>query len=131
MLAKGISFYAIMIIAMATCYSPNPENKFGFDLPFDLHTGEIKAEIWGKWKRYDPIELIADNKDALSSLKLLYFECGKSDEYNLLYGARVLDNKLTELGIDHQYNEFDGGHRKLDYRYDTSLQIISDTINHQ
>ena len=34
------------IVAMAACYSPNPASPYGFDLPMDEKTGEIRADVW-------------------------------------------------------------------------------------
>ena len=34
-LEKGTSFYVLAVAAMASCYSPNPDSPWGFDLPFD------------------------------------------------------------------------------------------------
>ena len=48
MLAKGTSFYALTTAAMAACYSPNPESPWGFDLPFDTFTGELRPEVWAR-----------------------------------------------------------------------------------
>ena len=42
-----------------------------------------------------------------------------------------MEKKLNELNIPHIYHEFEGGHRKLDYRYDTSLEIISNPFASQ
>ena len=44
-------FAALNTIGMSACYSPNPESEFGFDLPFDLETGEIRERHLGKMAR--------------------------------------------------------------------------------
>ena len=125
MIRQGVSFYALNIAAMAACYSPNPDSPFGFDLPFDLHTGELKEEVWARWLAHDPVYLADEYAEALRSLKLLFLDCGLRDEYNLLYGARILTQKFEELGIPHQYEEFDDGHSNTAYRYEASLAAIS------
>ena len=33
-------FDGLIMMAMAACYSPNPNSEWGFDIPFDLETGE-------------------------------------------------------------------------------------------
>ena len=127
-LAKGVSFYALATCAMASCYSPNPEAAWGFDLPFDLYTGERDEAVWARWQAHDPIQMVDDHVEALQSLKLLYLDCGLRDEENLLYGARILSKKLNDLFIAHTYEEFEGGHRNTQFRYDVSLQKISEAF---
>lgn len=127
-LRQGTSFYAIAMAAMAACYSPNPDSPFGFDLPFNPYTGELHDDIWQRWLDLDPVNLVEEYARALRSLNLLYFDCGIYDQYNLLYGARILAQRLDGLDIDYQYEEFEGGHNNIQYRYDISLEAISNTI---
>ncbi len=125
-LAKGASFYALATAAMAACYSPNPEATLGFDLPFDTYTGEHEPEVWAHWQAADPVHMVGEYADALRGLKLLYLDCGLYDEENLLYGCRILSKRLNDLNILHTYEEFEGGHRNTQHRYDVSLKAISD-----
>ena len=114
-LSKGASFYALATAAMAACYSPNPEAPWGFDLPFDTFTGELKPEIWARWQAHDPINMaIAHEKDL--------------HKLNLLYGARILSKRFNDLNINHVYEEFEGGHRNTRFRYDVSLRLISENF---
>ncbi len=124
-LARGASFYALAVCAMAACYSPNPASPWGFDLPFDTYTGEIDPEVWARWQAHDPIHMAGEHEQALRSLKLLYLDCGIYDEENLLYGARILTKRFNDLHIRHHYKEFEGGHRNTRFRYDVSLKMIS------
>lgn len=121
-------FDVIAIAAMAACYSPDPASPVGFDLPFDEYTGEIRAEVWARWEAWDPVNLIEKYAEALRSLRLLYFECGTQDEFNLHYGARIFAKRLAAAGIPHQHVEFDDGHRDLAYRYDFSFRAISEAM---
>ena len=57
----------------------------------------------------------------LRSLKLLYFDCGTRDEWNLHLGARLLVERLNQSRVTHEYQEFDDGHMGVSYRYDVSL----------
>ena len=125
MLRQGTSFYALAVTAMSSCYSPNPNSELGFDFPFDLYTGEILPGIWQQWLENDLIHMVKEYTENLRSLKLIFFDCGTRDEENLLYGARIFDRRLEELGIAHHYEEFDWGHRDIEFRYDVSLKAIS------
>jgi enterochelin esterase family protein len=128
MLAKGVSFYALAMAAMASCYSPNPESPWGFDLPFDTFTGELHPEVWARWLANDPINLVSEYTEALRSLKLLYIDCGLYDEENLLYGARIFTHRLKEHNINFFFEDFEGGHRNTGHRYDVSLKMISEKL---
>jgi len=128
-LAKGVSFYALAFAAMCSCYSPNPASPWGFDLPFDTYTGELKPKVWARWQENDPIHMAAEHADALRSLQLLYLDCGLYDEENLLYGTRILAKQLNDLQIPHIFEQFEGGHRNTQFRYDVSLKAISNTFD--
>jgi enterochelin esterase family protein len=109
---------AVNILAMAACYA-------GFDLPVDTHTGEWNDAVWKRWCAHDPLNNLAKYKAALKKLKWLYLECGTRDEYGLLYGTRQLSTKLRQMGIRHRYEEFDGGHRNTNHRYDHLLYLLA------
>jgi enterochelin esterase family protein len=121
-------FAGLNIIGMSACYSPNPDSEIGFDLPFDLETGEIRAEIWAKWLAHDPIRLVEKSVENLKSLKLLYIDAGTSDEFALDIGAKILCQKLRDAGVQHVHEEFDDGHFNISYRYNRSLEMISEVI---
>jgi enterochelin esterase family protein len=118
-------FSALNIIAMSACYSPNPDSPLRFDLPFDPFTGQIRPGVWARWAAHDPLRLVRDRLSTLRKLKVLYFDCGNHDEYNLWLGARQLDALLDESDIPHIYEEFDGGHFNINWRYDISLPVIT------
>jgi S-formylglutathione hydrolase FrmB len=118
---------AINTIGMAACYSPNGSD---FDLPFNLETGEIREDIWARWLEHDPVRLVEKSVENLKSLKLLFIDAGTRDEFALDVGARILSNKLTEFGVPHIHEEFDDGHFSIGYRYDRSLELISEKILH-
>jgi enterochelin esterase family protein len=121
-------FAALNIIGMSACYSPNPKSEAGFDLPFDRKSGEIRAEVWARWLAHDPARMAADHADALKGLGLLFLDAGARDEFALDVGARVLSAKFNELGIRHVHEEFDDGHFNIGYRYDRSLELISEAV---
>lgn len=119
-------FSGLNIIGMSACYSPNGTN---FDLPFDLKTGKIREEIWRQWLAHDPVRLVEKHADSLKSLKLLFIDAGTRDEFALDLGARILSEKLTDFDISHVHEEFDDGHFNISYRYNRSLEIISQNID--
>lgn len=126
--ASGDFFGALNLCAMASCYSPDESAPLGFELPLDLYTGELRPEIWAHWKAHDPVNLVSEYAENLKTLKCLFFDCGTRDEYNLHYGARIYAQRLHQSEIDFIHEEFDDGHRGLNYRYDRSLTLFSEII---
>ena len=125
---KPAGFFDIIhTSAMSACYSPNPASPCGFDLPFAFYTGQLRSDVWQRWLTFDPINMLDDERhiDALRQMKLIYLDCGNQDEHALHYGARIFSQRLTQLNIPHQHQEFDGGHRHTQFRYDESLTTIS------
>ncbi|MET0754344.1 MAG: alpha/beta hydrolase-fold protein, partial [Pyrinomonadaceae bacterium] len=118
-------FSGLNIIGMSACYSPNPEIESGFDLPFNVETGEIRTDVWAKWLEHDPVRLVEKSVENLKSLKLLYIDAGTRDEFALDIGARILSKKLKDFDIPHIHEEFDDGHFNISYRYNRSLELIS------
>lgn len=122
-------FDALNIIAMSACYSPNPKSEFGFDLPFDLTTSELREDVWQKWLEHDPVRLASKYAENLKSLKLLYLDAGTRDEVFLDLGAKIFTERLKTLDIPHIHEQFDDGHRNINYRYNRSLEVISQHIS--
>lgn len=116
---------ALNTIGMSACYSPNGSD---FDLPFDLTTGEIRDDVWKRWLEHDPVRLVEKSVGNLKSLKLLYLTAGTRDEFALDLGARILSNKLNHFDIPHIHEEFDDGHFNISYRYNRSLELISQNL---
>jgi S-formylglutathione hydrolase FrmB len=126
---SGESMDTLNILAMASCYSPNPASPdLGIDLPFRLDTGELRPEVWERWLTHDPIRILAQRPDALRAARLVYLDCGTRDEWNLHIGARIFVDRLRSLGIPHVHEEFDDGHMRVTYRYERSLALISQAI---
>lgn len=117
---------AVNTIGMAACYSPNGA---AFDLPFDPATGAMRADVWSRWLQHDPVRLAEKHVDELKSLKLLFLDAGKRDEFSLDIGARILSKRLTDLGVEHIHEEFDGGHFNISHRQDRSLELISEHVD--
>jgi enterochelin esterase-like enzyme len=123
---KHDDFTVLNILAMAASYSPNPDSEpYGIDFPCDFVTGVFREDVWSRWLEHDPLTLLEVFKDKLRSAVLLYMDCGVRDEWNLHLGARMFSRRLMELGIAHEYEEFDDGHMNVGYRYDVSLPRIS------
>ena len=117
---------AMSTLAYAQAYTPNlAVPVVQADLPFDLQTGELRADVWSRWLACDPVRACAQHVAALRSLKLLFLDAGTSDEFALNFGHRVLADRLKKLDVPFQFEEFDGGHMGIDHRMDASLRRIT------
>jgi hypothetical protein len=116
-------------LAMAASYDPDPSQFLGIRLPVTFDTCEIIEERWANWMRQDPSVAIASQANNLHRLKALYIDCGKNDQFNLLYGARRFVRRLKELGIPHRYEEFPDNHSGVDYRMDESLLFLAEALS--
>jgi enterochelin esterase family protein len=120
---------ALNVVAMASCYSPDPAAPAGFVLPFFEKTGEIREEIWRRWLAFDPVRLVDSRADALRGCRLLYLDCGTKDEFALHLGARILSQRLRAFGVPHEHEEFEDGHFNIQYRMDVSLPRVIRAIS--
>ena len=116
----------LTVIAMSAFYSPVGEE---IELPFDIETGEILEDVWKRWIEKDPVRMVSKYAENLRKAKLIYLDVGTRDEFKINFGMRILHKKMKELGIDHVYEEFEGGHFNTSYRYDISLSLASKVFN--
>jgi enterochelin esterase family protein len=113
---------AVNTIAMASCYSPRGTKV---DLPFDLKTGEIRPDVWRRWKAWDPVEMLDHHAKDLKKLDCVFVDCGTRDQFALHHGARIFADKARRLGVRVTHEEFDDDHSSIAYRYDRSFQVLS------
>ncbi len=81
--------------------------------------------MWEQWLEEDPVRMVRTLGGRLRELDYLFFDCGSKDEHNLQVGARVLHEKLRQQGIDHEFEEFEGGHRGTNARYPVFLRKLT------
>jgi S-formylglutathione hydrolase FrmB len=115
---------AFSMYAYAAAYSPDPMRPGEALWPFDAATGRIIEAVWGQWLDHDPVRMAPLHADALRSMRRIYLDAGKSDEYFLDLGAQAFAQELTKLGIDHTLELFDGKHGGLTYRYPGAIREL-------
>lgn len=116
-------FTALMVLAMASCYSPEiGATSIHARLPFDITTLELIDPIWELWKSFDPC-LFADSAlRTLGELAHLHFDVGSADEHAAQFGHRRICRRLRALGVRHSETEFRGGHSGTRHRYRIRLE---------
>ena len=124
-------FHTLMICAMAASYDPggcSEDNPLGIQLPVDMKYCELNEERWSEWLKFDTLKIIESNSSNLNTLKLLFIDCGNQDQYGIQYGSRKLVARLSQLGIEHRWEEFDGTHSGIDHRLDISLPLLCKSL---
>lgn len=117
----GAAFHTMMTLCLAASYSPDERRPLGLRLPFDLHTCQLDASVWSRWLAFDPARRVASESDRLADLAGLWIDVGSRDQYFIQYGTRQMHQTLVERGVEHYFEEFDGTHSGIDWRYDHSL----------
>jgi Putative esterase len=112
---------------MAACYSANEDGSV--DLPFDVATSELLPEVWERWLAWDPVRMAPRYAEALRSMRAIYIDAGRRDEFFLDLGAEAFRRALDELGITDVYFElFDGAHGAIEYRYPNAVRYLSERL---
>jgi hypothetical protein len=112
---------------MAACYSADEDGTV--QLPYDTDTGELRPEIWERWLAWDPVRMASRRADALRSLKAIYIDAGKRDQFFLDLGAEAFRRALADLGVtDVQFELFDATHSAIEYRYPLAIKYLADRL---
>ena len=114
------------IWAMAACYSAEPDGTV--TLPFDPATGRLRDEVWARWLALDPVRMAAGHADQLRSLRGIYLDAGRHDQFWLDLGAAAFSAELDGLGIEHVFELFDATHSAIEYRYPAGLAFLAERL---
>ena len=124
-------YLTMEMLGYAAAYSPRSAKAFDLELPFDLQTGELREEIFARWLAFDPVERVTRSEAALRGLRLRYLDCGRRDEYGLDIGARLVAQRMREVGLEVRHEEFDDDHRNVGYRYEISLPALAGVLDRE
>jgi S-formylglutathione hydrolase FrmB len=112
--------------AMAACYSAEPDGTV--TLPFDPATGRLRDQVWQRWLALDPVRMAAGHADTLRSLRGVYLDAGRRDEFWLDLGAAAFSAELDALGVEHVFELFDATHAGIEYRYPKALAFLAERL---
>jgi hypothetical protein len=128
---KQEEYSTMEMLGYAAAYSPRSATAFDLDLPFRRDTGALDEAVFARWLAFDPAERVAGRRKALERLRLRFLDCGRRDEYGLDVGARVVAERIRDLGLDVDHQEFDDDHRNIGYRYAVSLPSLSAVLDRE
>ena len=113
---------------MAACYSADADGTVR--LPFDASSGELIPEVWARWLAWDPVRMVPGHADALRSMRAIYIDAGKRDQFYLDLGAEAFRRALAAAGVADVYFElFDATHTAIEYRYPIALQYLAERLS--
>jgi S-formylglutathione hydrolase FrmB len=126
---KKADMMLLGVYGVAACFSAADDGTP--ELPFDPHTGVIRAEVWQRWLDWDPVRMVPAHAEALRSLRGIWIDAGKSDDFYLDIGAQAFRAALAEVGVPDEvirFELFDGTHSSIDYRYPLALAWLCQRI---
>src|SRR5579863_2359708 len=114
---------------MAACYSADLDGTV--NLPFDTKSGMLLPDVWERWLVWDPVRMVPIHAEGLSTMKAIYIDSGKRDQYYLDIGATAFRDALAQIGVTDVFFElFDGTHAGIEYRYPISLKYLAERLTH-
>ncbi|HEY6836856.1 MAG TPA: alpha/beta hydrolase-fold protein [Gaiellaceae bacterium] len=127
-LSKDSDFTLLNDWCMAACYSADDDGTV--HVPYDTATGELRPEVWERWLAWDPVRMVSGHTDALRSLKAIYIDCGKRDQYYLDLGAEAFRRELEAIGVTDVFFElFDATHTAIEYRYPLAVKYLAERLS--
>ncbi len=112
---------------MAACYSAGEDGSV--HLPYDTVTGELIPEVWARWLARDPVRMVPAHAEGLRTMRAIYIDAGRRDQYYLDLGAEAFRRALEGAGISDVFFElFDATHMGIEYRYPLSLKYLAQRL---
>jgi S-formylglutathione hydrolase FrmB len=91
----------------------------------------IREHVWQRWLDWDPVRMVPAHAQALRSLRGIWIDAGKADDYYLDVGAEAFRAALAGAGVPNEvirFELFDGTHSGIDYRYPLALAWLCERI---
>jgi S-formylglutathione hydrolase FrmB len=118
------------LYAYAAAYSAEPDGTVR--LPMD-GTGRLIPEVWQRWLASDPVRMAGEPRyaEALRSMRAIWIDAGRRDEYYLDLGAAAFRQAVAAAGVPDQqvhFELFDATHAAIEYRYPLAIAWLSDRL---
>jgi S-formylglutathione hydrolase FrmB len=113
---------------MAACYSADADGSV--HLPFDPRTGRLRPDVWDRWLGWDPVRMAPEHADDLRSMRAIWIDAGRSDDFYLDLGAEAFRETLEALGVTDavRFELFDGTHANIEWRYPMALRFLAERL---
>ena len=74
--------------------------------------------------------MVPKHADALRSMRAIYIDAGKKDQWYLDLGAEAFRQALADIGVTDVFFElFDATHMGIEYRYPIGLKYLADRLS--
>lgn len=107
--------FVLGAVTVCQAFSPNPAKPpFFCDHPFKIEGDRLVPSEPGfsEWAEHSPIRMVPKYRSNLAKLKALKFDSGYEDEFRFIpINCRLLSSALTNNGIEHVFEEYNGDHR--------------------
>jgi S-formylglutathione hydrolase FrmB len=111
---RNDNFYAAGIVIVAQAFSPNSDKPpFFADFPFTLVDGRLQPSepAFSKWQELNPVNMVNEYRENLLQLRGLRFDSGYDDAFRYIpINSRALSSALTNNGVNHIFEEYNGDH---------------------
>jgi molybdopterin converting factor small subunit len=112
---------------VAAAFSADPDGTVR--LPFDVATGRLVEPVWQRWLDRDPVRMVPRHAEALRSLRAVWVDAGRRDEYFLDIGAQAFVAELAGVGVTGvAFELFDGAHGQIEYRYPLAMRFLAERL---
>ena len=65
--------------------------------------------MWDRWLALDPVRMVPHHAETMRSMRAIYIDAGKKDEFYLDLGAEAFRRALEAIGVtDVSFDLFDG-----------------------
>jgi S-formylglutathione hydrolase FrmB len=112
---KTNDIYSIGVLTVAQAFSPDPNKPpFYADLPFALVDGKLQVEegAFARWREHSAVRMVEKYRANLQRLRGYRFDSGYEDEFRFIPpNCRAFSLELTNNGIEHEFEEYNGDHR--------------------
>jgi S-formylglutathione hydrolase FrmB len=125
---RGTDGALLNVYCMAACYSADAGG--GVRLPF-APTGRMLPEVWERWLAWDPVRMAAERGEALRSLRGIWIDAGRSDDYYLDLGATAFREAVREAGVPDErvsFELYEGTHANLEWRYPMAIAWLAERL---
>jgi enterochelin esterase-like enzyme len=103
-------FISKLQVAVTAVLSPDPSRPLGLAFPFAPGAAP-DDEVMARWRAATPERLVSSYAASPARLRALAFDAGTRDGFlHIPPTARALHTALTEAGVAHTFEEYDGTH---------------------
>lgn len=116
-------------LGVAACFSADDDGTPV--LPFDPRTGVVREAVWQRWLDWDPVRMVPRFAEACRSLRGVWIDAGKADDFYLDVGAVAYRQALADVGLPDERVAFElveGDHGALDHRYPLALAWLAERL---